>query len=899
MVPGTRSRSAFTLVAILVTVAALSSDTHPVTARAAVSATAAAVAETGTLVLSPQDTSLNINATNSSTDTVLTTYTLPDYQVANAVVMKFDLSPLPAGAVITGATLHLALIDSDNSANATYTVSAHKVIGKNPVISQATGYTADGHTNWTATACCYNGVPLAQADISPAYDQQAIDKTPGFKSWSIVALVQEWLADPATNFGLLLNSDASTLRDRYRFFASMEHSDATLRPFLRITFAAADATLPSVTITAPLPGTVAGTLSVAATASDNVGVAGVQFQIDGVPLGTELTSAPFTLAWDTTTLSDGAHALVAVARDWAGNSSVSAAIGVTATNSITLLSPQDTSLNTNATNYSTDTILSTYTWPANKVANAAVMKFDLSALPAGAFVTDATLYLALVQHDGNADPTYIVSAHKVLGKNPVISTATGYTADGVTNWTPAACCPVPLAQADISAAYDQAAIDKTLGFKSWAVTTMVQEWLANPATNFGLLLNSDASKPADRYRFFASMEHTDANLRPYLKVTYSSTAAPTIALSATTVAAGATVTATIANGPGNASDWVGLVDANAADGTYVDWKYLNGTRTRPGAGMTGAAVPFTMPATPGTYNVRFFLNDSWVKLATSATITVTPPAPPAITLSATTIAPGGTVTATIANGPGNAGDWVGLLGASAADGTYVDWKYLNGMQTRPGAGVTGAAVAFVMPATPGTYNVRFFLNDSWVKLATSATITVTAPAPPTITLSATTIAPGATVTATIANGPGNAGDWVGLLSASAADGTYMDWKYLSGTRIRPGAGVTGAAVPFTMPATPGTYNVRLFLNDSWVKLATSLTITVQTADGTSPLVSITGPAAGATVSSVVTVTANASDNVGVVGVQFKLDGANLGAEDPRRRIRSRGRRPRRPMARIR
>ena len=238
--------------------------------------------------------------------------------------------------------------------------------------------------------------------------------------------------------------------------------------------------------------------------------------------------------------------------------SATATATVTATNSIVLLSPQDTSLNTNATNYSTDSILTTYTWPAFKVANAAVMKFDFSALPAGAVVTDATLHLALVQHDGTADATYTVSAHKVLGKNPVISTATGYTADGVTNWTPAACCPVPLAQADISAVYDQPAIDKTLGFKSWAITTMVQEWLADPATNFGLLLNSDASKAADRYRYFASMEHTDANLRPYLTVTYSSTAGPTIALSATNVAAGATVTATIANGPGNAGDWVGL-----------------------------------------------------------------------------------------------------------------------------------------------------------------------------------------------------------------------------------------------------------------------------------------------------------------------------------------------------
>ncbi|HXG22698.1 MAG TPA: Ig-like domain-containing protein, partial [Methylomirabilota bacterium] len=47
-----------------------------------------------------------------------------------------------------------------------------------------------------------------------------------------------------------------------------------------------------------------------------------------------------------------------------------------------------------------------------------------------------------------------------------------------------------------------------------------------------------------------------------------------------------------------------------------------------------------------------------------------------------------------------------------------------------------------------------------------------------------------------------------------------------------------------------------------------------------PVVSLTAPANGATVSgSAVTVSATASDNVGVVGVQFRLDGANLGSED--------------------
>ena len=67
-------------------------------------------------------------------------------------------------------------------------------------------------------------------------------------------------------------------------------------------------------------------------------------------------------------------------------------------------------------------------------------------------------------------------------------------------------------------------------------------------------------------------------------------------------------------------------------------------------------------------------------------------------------------------------------------------------------------------------------------------------------------------------------------------------------------------------------------------------------DGTAPTVSMAAPASGSTVSgSAVTVSAEASDNVGVVGVQFRLDGADLGAEDLARPTRSPGTR-RRPRA---
>src|SRR2546425_12677757 len=55
-------------------------------------------------------------------------------------------------------------------------------------------------------------------------------------------------------------------------------------------------------------------------------------------------------------------------------------------------------------------------------------------------------------------------------------------------------------------------------------------------------------------------------------------------------------------------------------------------------------------------------------------------------------------------------------------------------------------------------------------------------------------------------------------------------------------------------------------------------VTPPPSDTTPPTVSITAPVTGAIVSGGVTVSANATDNVGVVGVQFKLDGANQSAE---------------------
>src|SRR5262249_58403334 len=59
--------------------------------------------------------------------------------------------------------------------------------------------------------------------------------------------------------------------------------------------------------------------------------------------------------------------------------------------------------------------------------------------------------------------------------------------------------------------------------------------------------------------------------------------------------------------------------------------------------------------------------------------------------------------------------------------------------------------------------------------------------------------------------------------------------------------------------------------------ASTATLIVTLSDTVPPTAAITAPASGTTVSGTSNVTASATDNVAVAGVQFKLDGANLGA----------------------
>ena len=104
---------------------------------------------------------------------------------------------------------------------------------------------------------------------------------------------------------------------------------------------------PTVSLTNPAAGAgVSGTVTLAATAGDNIAVDHVDFRVDGQTVGTDSTS-PYSFDWSSQSVADGPHTVVARAVDGAGNATSTSGTTITVTNGPNLL--QNPSLET-ATN---------------------------------------------------------------------------------------------------------------------------------------------------------------------------------------------------------------------------------------------------------------------------------------------------------------------------------------------------------------------------------------------------------------------------------------------------------------------------------------------------------------------------------------------------------------------
>jgi chitinase len=116
---------------------------------------------------------------------------------------------------------------------------------------------------------------------------------------------------------------------------------------------------PTVSISYPTNNaTVSGTVSVTASASDNVGVTKVEFYVNGA-LKTTDTSTPYLYSWNTSSLAAGSYTLMARAYDAAGNVGQSANVSVTVVKDTTAPMVSITAPANNSTISGTTTITAT------------------------------------------------------------------------------------------------------------------------------------------------------------------------------------------------------------------------------------------------------------------------------------------------------------------------------------------------------------------------------------------------------------------------------------------------------------------------------------------------------------------------------------------------------------
>ena len=185
-----------------------------------------------------KDTYANIDTEiNAGLETLRThSWSSPSpHKVANTIILKADLNSIPSYATIVEARLFL--YQTGNYGESEYSNSVHKIIGKNPVISQVNGYNAFNGEPWSPVPAgtTYNDIPLGIADIAAMEDQILLDNQGGYRSRSITAMAQEWVSAPTINFGLLIMGEETT-GETGRSFAATENQTAAMRPKLEISY---------------------------------------------------------------------------------------------------------------------------------------------------------------------------------------------------------------------------------------------------------------------------------------------------------------------------------------------------------------------------------------------------------------------------------------------------------------------------------------------------------------------------------------------------------------------------------------------------------------------------------------------------------------------------------------
>jgi RHS repeat-associated protein len=298
-------------------------------------------------------------------------------------LLRFDLSEIPSSATVSAATLSLW---HPNAPTTALTINAHRLTtnwdagtGTDSCTGDgATWYETTGGVRWDADGADFDATASASASIAANAD-------PGWTSWALTSLAQDWVSGNKPNEGLLLKlSDETRVAGKsVNLYAADFAVAPTLRPKLAVTYSETSPTIaPTVAISKPVAGElVSGTTTISAGAFDDRRVDSVQFFVDGNSIGTD-SSEPFSVSWNSSSVSNANHSLTARATDDAGNQTTSAAVSVTVGNS----AAPTTSITAPANNA---TVSGTVTVNANASDDVAVTKVEFYA-DSALLATDTT-----------------------------------------------------------------------------------------------------------------------------------------------------------------------------------------------------------------------------------------------------------------------------------------------------------------------------------------------------------------------------------------------------------------------------------------------------------------------------------------------------------------------------
>ncbi len=289
-----------------------STDTTPPTVSMTSPANNSTVSGTSVTLSATASDNVGVTSVQFKVDgTVIGTDTSSPYS------MSWNTTTISNGSHSLTATASDAATNSTTSSVISVTVSNSSIDTTPPSVSityPANAATLNGTYNITASAVDNVGVVGVQFKL----DGNNLGAEDTVSPYSTV-----WNTTTTTNGTHILTAVA---RDAAGLTATSQPVSVTVDSNL-------DTTYPTITITAPAnSSTVSGTITISANATDNVAVAGVQFKVDGNNIGSEDTTAPYSVSWNSAGVINGYHSIVAIARDTSNNTTPSVASSVTVSN---------------------------------------------------------------------------------------------------------------------------------------------------------------------------------------------------------------------------------------------------------------------------------------------------------------------------------------------------------------------------------------------------------------------------------------------------------------------------------------------------------------------------------------------------------------------------------------